>query len=486
MGFNYVGIENEDIMYGTNSQLEDYEIDEFARLKKALIITADLDKKNEIRHKMAVLLGMENAEKYREDSSVEVVEEEKKEEVTKTEAKPIPDTIEGILSEYEEILEKINKGEGTSELYERYCFLKQKAEELGNTIEEEAEVESEEPSFEEELKQLNIDLEANKGVKPQSYTRPEITPEEMAALLGEDLPKQETKKGWFQTFSDKISDWRSSSSERKSEQEFDMGALERGYENLEKTETGVVSDETGMEFLPDETETKFIPEEAEIDVIPGKVDTEAEQLILAEIKEEEIVAETGVAQKETGKQDEPKKSEEGTTKADEMDSLSDKLRKEKDIELMAKRIMDPEVAKMIARTILQGENEKGPEKIERGNKQDKKAMNSEERVKLKREVKKFVKENPVIEHGGRKFTDLPSRYIIAELKLTGKLVTLETRGMVTDVTGKTYSIAKNGTMTEEKLSTQKQNPFEVAKKEQSQIGMGSRGRRVIGGAGIEH
>ena len=101
-------------------------------------------------------------------------------------------------------------------------------------------------------------------------------------------------------------------------------------------------------------------------------------------------------------------------------------------------------------------------------------------------MKKFVKENPVIEHGGRKFTDLPSRYIIAELKLTGKLVTLETRGMVTDVTGKTYSIAKNGTMTEEKLSTQKQNPFEVAKKEQSQIGMGSRGRRVIGGAGIEH
>ncbi len=469
MGFNYVGIENEDIMYGTNSQLEDYEIDEFARLKKALIITADLDKKNEIRHKMAVLLGMENAEKYREDSSAEAVEqqgveEEKKEEVTKTEAKPIPDTIEGILSEYEEILEKINKGEGTSELYERYCFLKQKAEELGNTIEEEAEVESEDPSFEEELKQLNIDLETNKGVKFQSYTRPEITPEEMAALLGEDLPKQETKKGWFQTFSDKISDWRSSRSERK-------------YENLEETETGVVSDKA---------ETEFIPEEAEIDVIPGKVDTEAEQLISAEIKEEETVAETGLAQKETGKQDEPKKSEEGTTKADEMDSLSDKLRKEKDIELMAKRIMDPEVAKMIARTILQGENEKGPEKKEGGNKQDKKAMNSEERVKLKREVKKLVKENPVIEHGGRKFTDLPSRYIIAELKLTGKLVTLETRGMVTDVTGKTYSIAKNGTMTEEKLSTQKQNPFEVAKKEQTQIGMGARGRRVIGGAGIEH
>ena len=286
----------------------------------------------------------------------------------------------------------------------------------------------------------------------------------MAALLGEDLPKQETKKGWFQTFSDKISDWRSSRSERK-------------YENLEETETGVVSDKA---------ETEFIPEEAEIDVIPGKVDTEAEQLISAEIKEEETVAETGLAQKETGKQDEPKKSEEGTTKADEMDSLSDKLRKEKDIELMAKRIMDPEVAKMIARTILQGENEKGPEKKEGGNKQDKKAMNSEERVKLKREVKKLVKENPVIEHGGRKFTDLPSRYIIAELKLTGKLVTLETRGMVTDVTGKTYSIAKNGTMTEEKLSTQKQNPFEVAKKEQTQIGMGARGRRVIGGAGIEH
>lgn len=103
-----------------------------------------------------------------------------------------------------------------------------------------------------------------------------------------------------------------------------------------------------------------------------------------------------------------------------------------------------------------------------------------EKAELKRNVKQMVKENEILEFQGYQVTDLPSRFIIAEYKLTGKIPQRKpdesTNAIITTVDGTILKVDKEGNVTIGDYSKESQSPFEVAKNEQAQIGLGQRRR----------
>ncbi len=137
---SYEGIENEYI-HSINYQLSDWEVVKFEELKKDLAITTDAKKKDSIRYEMAVMLGKEKDITFSQDSSTTKTDEKEDETVEEKPTqehleKPIPETIEEIKSEYEQMLDRITEGKADDKLYERFLNLKQKAKDLGYTLEE--------------------------------------------------------------------------------------------------------------------------------------------------------------------------------------------------------------------------------------------------------------------------------------------------------------------------------------------------------------
>ena len=504
----YVGIENENI-YNIQYQLDSDEIRRFEELKRALAITSDENKKDEIRHKMATILGKEMTEEDSPKATAkqeEKKEESKKAEVVEEEFGAIPDTLEEIRMEYDKINEELIKGNKDPRLFERFLQLNQMAEKLQEQEKAETEVQSE-PEI--EVSNVKENKSETNGI--------ELTPEELKMLLGDPLEvgepegeekpeKKEKVKKWFRDVAEKVA----SIASRK-EKKTDENTAFDTYEKADTVQTAIGEDfpvdEIPMEEYPENEET-FMEEEKESEISlediienDGRA-VEKEQEDADEMMEEdEYVSYEEIIGQEVEVSDE---AIEGQFRKEEKDVSEEDVKPEKQEEnkrdpfQVLTEEQQREMAENIATMVLQMLNEKNgnrvipeekteevvpEEKTEEIVQEEKTATPNDRekaiaRAQLKIKIRNYLQEHRNMQFEGHLVTDLPSKMILAEYELTGKL---EKPGLIVTTDNLAFEMSKDGSVKRRELGNKTGDPCQVARKEQSQLGLGDRGRRAMGG-----
>lgn len=127
-----------------------------------------------------------------------------------------------------------------------------------------------------------------------------------------------------------------------------------------------------------------------------------------------------------------------------------------------KRIMMARIVEMIGEAVgmtgNRGEERKEGANIEEAEEAETKRKELAEKAQLRRKAKEYIKERPVIEWEGEKFSDLSSRMAIAEFILTGKLGSDK---LLTAIGGNIFSMKQDGKMIKLEYGKGCKNPFET-------------------------
>ncbi len=498
----YEGIENTDVIYDIKCQLEDYEINEFERLKREFMIASDSHKKDAIRCKMAILLGKEKDEEVSKSSDfVSVQKTENKEvEVKESSFAPIPDTIEGIREEYEKINEELIKGNGNPELYERYLMLKQRAEELEEKSDDNVkieETESEKSVLTEELERLLDDIPSRQGIVFPNTKDVEITPEELKVLLGdvskghevskasEGVEEQETilveesdgenkTISWFRKVGQKLASRKRIGKDVRKENQ----VTNPNYEKVTASdkvvgEVGVEDDEIVVyEGIIDEEiiiNPESIDESYKEDLLVGSDTPIQEGDNIEELPTGSDIAEQEDAEREkTSKEGDVARQEPKRDLLQEFGALPDEEKRE-----MLMKIIDEVLGNKEAKAKKEEEAEAEKKRKTIVENAQVKRKTIVENAQVKRKAKEYIEERPVMEWEGEKFSDLSSRMAIAEFILTGKLGSDK---MLIAIGGNIFSMKQDGKMIKLEYGKESQNPFETAKNKE--LGKGDRGKKV--------
>lgn len=450
----YEGIEKTNIN-SISLQLSDDEKRKFEDLLRVLTITTDEEKKRKIREEMAKVIGVEATNEDSQDLEVKPKEIKKQQE--KTDKEVMPNTIYAIREEYERINEELIRGNRSPELYERYLLLKAQAEKLGEEVVEDIGVEVENDKTGESEKDETVSLpkdiqemldEIPAEAKGPRISEIEITPEELEILLG-DIPKRDED-----TESDIKPNEREKAQEHKQRSNW-FRNIGKKLANLKLGKTGDV-----IQINPE-----AIDEDYGKDLLP-------ESYVLSQEKMEEIETESGTSSQEKIEEIETK-SDTSAQEAAERDTVVQEGKR--DLLEEIKGLPNAEKRKVFDQMLddLFGKKEVvAKAEVEKAKEEETEAEKA--KSELKRGVKEYVKEHPVIEKDGKRFSDLPSRMALAELELAKKLN--KDRTLIA-IDGKAFSLKKDGKMIELELGNGSQNPFAVAKNNK-ELGSGDRGRKT--------
>ncbi len=453
---NYEGIENLDIMRQTSCQLEDWEIEKFLKLRRDLAITLNPETRKKIRYEMAVMLG-----KVEEEKTLAVEQEEEKEQ----EVISKPDTIAKIKDEYEEIKRELDEGSRDPKLHERYLGLKQEAEKLNN-ISGEQEEEKDGADSTEVVSSLSFEEEMETDLGQSMQV--ELLPEEVEMLLGEEPQREETVevekrelgakvKGWFKGAKDKLTDWKEAFVERKKGEPMSFATIPEEEEHED-------------DFLPSWPSETFDEYGMEEDCLIDNKQIEQEDREERENQEQEgVSAQVGEERLESVKQD-------------PFQVLTDEAKKE--MEMIIAKMIEEKVNERLQKVVITSEKATEPvqevaKPVETKRPVVSDAERARARMELKRKIKAMAKENKIFEYEGYEIEDFPSKLIVAELQLTGKLERTgktERSGIIYTKSDEILHVDEEGNITVGKYSQASQNPCEVSRKGQSQIGLGMRGR----------
>lgn len=438
----YEGIEKTNIN-SISLQLSDDEKRKFEDLLRVLTITTDEEKKRKIREEMAKVIGVEATNEDSQDLEVKPKEIKKQQE--KTDKEVMPNTIYAIREEYEKINEELIRGNRSPELYERYLLLKAQAEKLGEEVVEDIGVEVENDKTGESEKDETVSLpkdiqemldEIPAVKKGGTAFNVAITPEEYAILL-EDIPTKgkDTKLDVEQNKGEEVQE--------------EQGAI-ASKEDETKEEKPEVAQGRDIEVSYEDVTGE------EIKINPGLIDESYKKELLTEshtpIQEgdniEEVSTESSIAEQEnTGRE---RTLKEGNTACQE--SKRDLLQEFGILPDEEKREM---LIKMIDRLFGHKETKK---EEEAKRKAETKRKELAEKAQLRRKAKEYIKERPVIEWEGEKFSDLSSRMAIAEFILTGKLGSDK---LLTAIGGNIFSMKQDGKMIKLEYGKGCENPFET-------------------------